>query len=58
MKSSGFDLRREEKKKIRAHFDSNFLLKAKVNKSYLIDQTVARARNKDHCLRVMSLLEI
>ena len=56
MKSPGFDLRCEEKKKIRAHF--NFFLKAKVNKSYLIDQTVARARNKDYGLRVMSLLEI
>lgn len=46
------------KEKNTSSFKSNFLLKAKVNNSNLIDQTVARARNKDHCLRVMSLLEI
>ena len=41
------------KKKIQACFNLNFLLKAKVNKSDLMDQTVARASIKYDRYRVI-----
>ena len=52
LKSLGSDLWCE-KKNIQACFNLNFLLKAKVNKSDLMDQTVARASIKDDRYRVI-----